>query len=593
MLFGKHFRKYYAKYALFFLVGSAVLIAVDWIQLDIPKLVGGIIDNLRQEVVDVDFIENAIIRIGVLAILITIGRFLWRYTIFGASRRIEYNLRNTMFGHATKLSQSYYSQEKVGGLMTYFINDLEAIRMAFGPGILMLVDGLMLGGFALYRMFNLNVMLTLIATVPMIALTVILVFIRKKISAKFKERQKSFENLSDFTQENFSGITVIKAFVREMKEYMFFQKKNEDLYDKNFQFVKYIVAVNISIGIALNLVILTIITFGSFLVINRSDTGLTAGQLTEYMSYFFSLIWPVMALSQFIQIQSQAKASASRIEKFLDAPIEVKDADDALSFDHLQGSISVKNLTFKYPDGDKPVLEDVSFEIKKGEMVGILGRTGSGKSSLVDLLLRIYNLDENQMFIDGHDIMKLSIKTVRNTIGYVPQDNFLFSDTITNNIGFSYDSPDQDLVKESAKLADVYENVMEFKDQFDTVLGERGVTVSGGQKQRISIARALAKNPEVLILDDSVSAVDTKTEEAIISNLHRVRKGKTTIFIAHRISTVKKMDKIILLDQGKISAIGSHQQLMKTSPLYQDMVRRQTLENLVQGGGIAHEGLQR
>lgn len=593
MLFGKHFRKYYAKYALFFLVGSAVLIAVDWIQLDIPKLVGGIIDNLRQEVVDVDFIENAIIRIGVLAILITIGRFLWRYTIFGASRRIEYNLRNTMFGHATKLSQSYYSQEKVGGLMTYFINDLEAIRMAFGPGILMLVDGLMLGGFALYRMFNLNVMLTLIATVPMIALTVILVFIRKKISAKFKERQKSFENLSDFTQENFSGITVIKAFVREMKEYMFFQKKNEDLYDKNFQFVKYIVAVNISIGIALNLVILTIITFGSFLVINRSATGLTAGQLTEYMSYFFSLIWPVMALSQFIQIQSQAKASASRIEKFLDAPIEVKDADDALSFDHLQGSISVKNLTFKYPDGDKPVLEDVSFEIKKGEMVGILGRTGSGKSSLVDLLLRIYNLDENQMFIDGHDIMKLSIKTVRNTIVYVPQDNFLFSDTITNNIGFSYDSPDQDLVKESAKLADVYENVMEFKDQFDTVLGERGVTVSGGQKQRISIARALAKNPEVLILDDSVSAVDTKTEEAIISNLHRVRKGKTTIFIAHRISTVKKMDKIILLDQGKISAIGSHQQLMKTSPLYQDMVRRQTLENLVQGGGIAHEGLQR
>ena len=591
MLFGKHFRKYYAKYALFFLVGSSVLIAVDWIQLDIPKLVGGIIDNLRQDVVDVDFVENAIIRIGILAVLITIGRFLWRYTIFGASRRIEYNLRNTMFGHATNLSQSYYSQEKVGGLMTYFINDLEAIRMAFGPGILMLVDGLMLGGFALYRMFNLNVMLTLIATVPMIALTVILVFIRKKISSKFKERQKAFENLSDFTQENFSGITVIKAFVREMKEYMFFQKKNEELYDKNFQFVKYIVAVNISIGIALNLVILTIITFGSFLVINRSATGLTAGQLTEYMSYFFSLIWPVMALSQFIQIQSQAKASASRIEKFLDAPIEVKDAEDALSFDHLEGSIKVKNLTFKYPDGDKPVLEDVSFEIKKGEMVGILGRTGSGKSSLVDLLLRIYNLDENQIFVDGHDIMKLSIKTVRNTIGYVPQDNFLFSDTITNNIGFSYETPDQELVKESAKLADVYDNVMEFKDQFDTVLGERGVTVSGGQKQRISIARALAKNPEVLILDDSVSAVDTKTEEAIISNLHRVRKGKTTIFIAHRISTVKKMDKIILLDQGKISAIGSHQQLMKTSPLYQDMVRRQTLENLVQGGGIAHEGL--
>jgi ATP-binding cassette subfamily B protein len=591
MLFGKHFRKYYLKYGLFFLIGAAVLIFVDWIQLDIPKYVGGIIDNLTN-VQDVDYIENAILQIGILAVLITLGRFVWRYTIFGASRRIEYNLRNTMFGHATALSQSYYSQEKVGGLMTYFINDLEAIRMAFGPGILMLVDGLMLGGFSLYRMARLNGMLTLIAAIPMVALTVILVFIRKRISQKFKERQQSFENLSDFTQENFSGITVIKAFVREIKEYMFFQKKNEDLYEKNFGFVKYIVAVNISIGVALNLVILTIITFGSFLVINRTATGLTPGELTEYMSYFFSLIWPVMALSQFIQIQSQAKASATRIEKFLDAPIEVKDELNALSFDHLQGSIKVENLTFKYPDGDKPVLEDVSFEIKKGEMVGILGRTGSGKSSLVDLLLRIYNLDKNQIYLDGHDIMDLSIKTVRNTIGYVPQDNFLFSDTITNNIGFAYENPDIELIKESAKLADVYENVMEFKDEFETMLGERGVTVSGGQKQRISIARALAKDPEVLILDDSVSAVDTKTEEAIISNLHRVRKGKTTIFIAHRISTVKKMDKIILLDQGKISAIGSHKELMMTSPLYQDMVRRQTLENLVQGGDLSHEGLQ-
>ena len=591
MLFGKHFRKYYAKYALFFLLGAAVLIVVDWIQLDIPKLVGQIIDRLSAEVIDVEFVESAIIRIGILALIITFGRFLWRYTIFGASRRIEYHLRNTMFGHATQLSQSFYSKEKVGGLMTYFINDLEAIRMAFGPGILMLVDGLMLGAFALYRMANLNAVLTLIAAIPMIALTVILVFIRKRISLKFKERQKAFENLSDFTQENFSGITVIKAYVREIKEYMLFQKKNEELYDKNFQFVKYIVGVNISISIALNFVILVIITFGSFLVINRSATGLTAGELTEYMSYFFSLIWPVMALSQFIQIQSQAKASASRIEAFLDAEIEVKDLPDAEQVDFLDGNIQVRNLTFQYPDGDSPVLENVSFDIKKGEMVGVLGRTGSGKSSLVDLLLRIYNLHEDQIFIDGKDIMRLSIKSVRNTIGYVPQDNFLFSDTITNNIGFAYEKQDEELIKESAKLADVYDNVMEFKDQFDTILGERGVTVSGGQKQRISIARALAKNPEILILDDSVSAVDTKTEEAIISNLHRVRKGKTTIFIAHRISTVKKMDKIILLDQGKVSAIGSHKELMKTSVLYQDMVRRQTLENLVQGGAPTHEGL--
>ncbi len=590
MLLGKHFRKYYLKYSAYFLVGIAVLIYVDWVQLDIPKFVGGIIDTLKQTTPDEQMIKDSILSIAILALSITLGRFLWRYTIFGASRRIEFQLRNTMFSHATKLSQSFYSQEKVGGLMTHFINDLEAVRMIFGPGVLMLIDGVVFGAFALYRMASLNGQMTLYAAIPMVILTVVMVIIRKRISLMFKKRQEAFEKLSDFTQENFSGITVIKAFVKEIKEYMLFQKKNDDLYDSNIKFVKYIVWVNIGVGIALNIVILMIIFFGSFMVLNMETTGFTAGQLTEYLSYFFALIWPTMALSQFMQIFGQAKASAVRIEKFLDSEIEVQDAADAIHIDDLKGNIQVKNLTFQYPDGDRPVLNNVSFEIKQGEMVGILGRTGSGKSSLVDLLLRIYNLKEDQVFIDGYDIMKLSIESVRNAMGYVPQDNFLFSDTITANIGFSFDEIDQEKIKESAKLADVYDNVMEFKEQFDTILGERGVTVSGGQKQRISIARALAKNPEILILDDSVSAVDTKTEEAIIKNLYRIRKGKTTIFIAHRISTVKKMDKIILLNQGEVSAIGSHAELMKTSPLYKDMVKRQTLENLVQGGAD-HEGL--
>lgn len=590
MLLSKHFRKYYLTYALYFIVGIAVLIVVDWIQLDIPKLVGGIIDNLKSASPDASFIEDSIMEIGILALAITLGRFLWRYTIFGASRRIEFELRNVMFGHATSLSQSFYSQEKVGGLMTYFINDLEAIRMSFGPGILMLIDGLMLGGFALYRMANLNMQLTLYAAIPMVFLTIALVFIRKSISKRFKERQESVEKLSDFTQENFSGITVIKAFVRELKEAMLFKDRNVDLYKKNISFMKYIIAINIALGIALNIVILVIIILGSLLVINHEEAGLTSGQLTEYLGYFFTLIWPTMALSQFINIQSQAKASAERIDKFLDHPLDVSNKKDAIVKDDLNGAIKVKNLTFTYPDGDSPVLHDVSFDIHKGEMVGILGRTGSGKSSLVDLLLRIYNLEPNMIFLDGYDIMDLSIASVRKTMGYVPQDNFLFSDTITHNIGFAFDEPKQEDIIESAKLADVYDNIMEFKDQFDTILGERGVTVSGGQKQRISIARALAKDPEILILDDSVSAVDTKTEEAIIKNLHRIRKGRTTIFIAHRISTVKRMDKIILLDQGRVSAIGSHKELLKTSELYRDMVKRQTLENLVQGGA-AHEGL--
>lgn len=590
MLFGKHFRKYYLKYAPFFLVGVFVLIAVDWLQLEIPQIIGNVIDTLLQDQVDEQMILDGIKSIAILASMIAFGRFLWRYTIFGASRRIEYQLRNVMFRHGTQLSQSFYANEKVGGLMSYFINDLQAIRMAFGPGLLMLVDGFFLGGFAIYRMANLNGRLTIIAAIPMLLLTVVMIFIRKSMSAKFKLRQKSFEELSDFTQENFSGITVIKAFVREAKEYMLFRQRNDNLYNKQMGFVKYMVFVNIMISVALNVVILTIIVYGSLLVIYRESTGLTPGQLTQYLQYFFTLIWPTMALSRFVQIQSQAKASAERIESFLDHEVEIKDSDDVEHVENLKGNIEVKNLTFQYPDGEQPVLKDVSFNIKAGQMVGILGRTGSGKSSLVDLFLRIYNLDENQIFIDGHDIMKLPIHTVRDTIGYVPQDNFLFSETITSNIGFAYEDISGEKIEEAARLSDVYDNIMEFKEKFQTVLGERGVTVSGGQKQRISIARALAKNPEVLVLDDSVSAVDTKTEDAIINNLHRVRKGRTTIFIAHRISTVKKMDKIILLDDGRVAAVGSHKELLETCKLYQDMVKRQQLENLVQGGS-SHEGL--
>jgi ATP-binding cassette, subfamily B, multidrug efflux pump len=590
MLFGKHFFKYYIKYGLYFLTGALILVLVDWLQLEIPRLVGGIVDSLGLDQPNENEIYQSITRIAILAGVITVGRFIWRYTIFGASRKIEYELRNVMFNHATKLPQQYYSDEKVGGLMAYFINDLEALRMAFGPGLLMLVDGVVLGSFAIYRMANLNGRMTLFAGIPMLLLMIVTFLMIKKIQLLFKERQETFEKLSDFTQESFSGITVIKAFVREIKEALFFRKRNLDLYDKNIQFVKFLVIINLGISIAINLVVLLIVIYGGYLVLRTDETGLTTGQLTEYIAYFFMLIWPTMAIAQFLGIHSQAKASGKRIETFLDQEIIVKDHEGVIDIKNLTGSIEVKNLTFQYPDGNEPVLKNVTFKIKKGEMVGILGRTGSGKSSLVDLFLRMYNLDENQIFIDGYDIMKLPMKSVRDLMAYVPQDNFLFSETIMDNIGFAFEKPDPEVVERSAKLADVYSNVIEFKEGFNTILGERGVTVSGGQKQRISIARALAKDPEILILDDSVSAVDTKTEEAIIKNLHEVREGKTTIFIAHRISTVKKMDKIILLEKGEVVAVGDHKTLLKTSPLYASMVKRQELESIVKGGGV-DEGL--
>ncbi|MFA6801794.1 MAG: ABC transporter ATP-binding protein [Acholeplasmataceae bacterium] len=584
MLFKKHFMQFYFKYFIFFMIGISVLILIDYLQLNIPQYIGGIIDSLNLDIPDTNYILNAIKSIALLSLIIMVGRFLWRYTVFGASRRIESDLRNIMFEHATKLSQTFYNQEKVGGLMTYFINDLEAVRQSYGRGILMLVDGLTLGTIALYRMANLNARLTIIAAIPMAILTFLMIIIRKILSKKFKERQEAFEDLSDFTQENFSGIRVIKAFVREAREFMFFQKKNQTFYDKQIKFVKSMVFINIAIGVALNFVILFIIVFGSYLVIDANNIGFTAGDLSEYIAYFMALIWPVMALSQFVAIQGQATASAERIAKFLDSPIDIKDSGELDHVNFVDSSVELKDLSFKYPDGTENVLNHISFKINAGEMVGILGRTGSGKSSLVDLFLRIYNVEKDQLFIGGHDIMKLPLKQIRNTIGYVPQDNFLFSTTIAENIGFSQDEIYIDQVEKAAKLSDVYDNIMDFSEGFKTMLGERGVTVSGGQKQRISIARALAKNPEILILDDSVSAVDTKTEDAIIKNLHEVRKGKTTIFIAHRISTVKKMDKIILLENGEVVAVGNHKTLLKTSPLYADMVKRQQLETLVEGG---------
>ena len=585
MLLSKHFRHYYLKYILSYIIGIGVLVYIDFIQLDIPKNVGIIIDTLRTTQ-NLFVTQNALIEIAILAIIVTVGRFIWRFTIFGASRKIQKDLMDVMFTHATNLSQSYYSQEKVGGLMALYTNDIEAVRQIFGPGILMLVDGIALGGFALVRMFRLNAVITLYAAIPMLFMMIILVFVLKNFQKVSKKRQESFETLSDYTTESFSGLSVIRAYVKELQQAAVFQMKSNDLRIKTIGLVKYLISLQLIISATINIIVLFIVVYGSFEVLRAQN--LTVGELTVYLAYFFSLIWPTMALAGFFAINSQAKASAERMNAYLNTEVTVKDKED-LASKTLIGDIELKGLSFKYPDGDSDVLKNVSFKIKKGQMVGILGRTGSGKSSLVDLFLRTHNVNEGQLFIDGYDVMDLKISDVRALMGYVPQDNFLFSETIENNIAFSFDDETQANIVEAATLSDVHDNITGFKDGYQTMLGERGVTVSGGQKQRLSIARAIAKDPEILILDDSVSAVDTKTEEAIIKNLFKIRKNKTTIFIAHRISTVKHMDLIILLDKGSLVGMGTHEDLLKSSPLYQDMVKRQQLEYMIEEG--KHERL--
>jgi len=578
MLLMRHFKKYYIDYLLSYIIGISVLIFIDYLQLFIPQYVGEIIDVLEGNQ-NLEIVFNLITSIVLIALVVTAGRFIWRYTIFGASRNIQFDLMNKMFRHSTELQQDFYSKQKVGAMMALYTNDLEAVRKIYGPGILLIFDAITLGSFALFRMFSLNSNLTLFVIFPLMFLSFVSYFIIKKMRKRFKIRQKSFEELSDFTQENFSGWSVIKAFVKEISQSSFFRKKSEKLYSKTISYVKINIFFEIIIRLIENIIIMFVIIYGSINVISFSD-GLTPGELAQYLAYFFTLLWPTFALARFFSIQSQAKASAARISEFLDSAVTVKDPENIV-IKNLSGNIELKNLSFKYPDGDKNVLDNVSFKINKGEMVGILGKTGSGKSSLVDLFLRTYNVNEKQLFIDGIDIMELSIKNVRNLMGYVPQDNFLFSETVSYNIAFGLDKNYSDqIVIDSSKLADVHDNIINFKEKYDTVLGERGVTISGGQKQRISIARALAKDPEILILDDSVSSVDTKTEEAIINNLQKIRKNRTTIFIAHRISTVKNMDRIILMDKGKVVAMDKHENLLKSSELYREMVKKQKLEEM-------------
>ncbi len=585
MIFGKNINKYYWKYSLYFLVGIAALVAVDVYQLKIPEIIGKIIDGLRYLTLTETALSDFMIEILIVVGIMFVGRFLWRICIFGNGIRIESDLRERMFAHSEKLSQTYFQQHKTGALMALFTNDLYTIRMAFGAGTLMLVDAGFLGTLAFLKMWKMDHVLTLISSVPLLILALCGRIIGKYMSKKFSLRQKAFANLSDFSQESLSGISVIKAFVKESKELRAFSKINKDNYDRNMEFNKASVLLNVLIGTLIASIMIIIIGYGGYLIYQDQVNGtilFTIGDLTKFIAYFGTLTWPMMAIAQLINLRSQAAASMERIDGLLNQKAEISDLA-SLDVSTICGKITFNHLNFTYPETPTEVLHDITFTIESGEKVGIIGRTGSGKTTLVNLLLRLYNLQPNQILIDDNDIMRLPFKKVREAMAYVPQDNFLFSDTIENNINFNFEELDEKKVSEAAELAALDANVQEFKDGYKTILGERGVTISGGQKQRTSIARALIKDAPILILDDSVSAVDTKTEETILQNLRKIRSGKTTILIAHRISTIKTMDKIALIDEGKLVGFGSHEQLLKTCPLYKKMVNLQKLEDEVGG----------
>jgi len=395
------------------------------------------------------------------------------------------------------------------------------------------------------------------------------------MTKKWDIRQEAFSKLSDFSQESFSGIAVIKAFVKEAKELMAFKKLNVENEEANIDYTRSAVLLRILVTLFVESVICVILGYGGFLVYKGE---FNAGQLIEFIGYFNTIVWPIMAVSELIDMSSRGKASLKRISELLDAEQNVIDREGVKELKDIRGDIEFRNLSFQYPDGEYEALEDISFTIKAGENVGLVGKTGSGKTTLVDLILRTYNVPDGTLFIDGHDVNDVAIRDVRAGCAYVPQDNFLFSDTIENNISFGTDEKSEKAIVAAAALADVDSNIKEFNEGYKTVLGERGVTVSGGQKQRISIARALMKDAPILILDDSVSAVDTKTERTILGNLRETRAGKTTILIAHRISTIEQMDKVIFIEEGKLVAVGTHPELYQNCPAYQKMVDLQKLE---------------
>ena len=585
MIFGKHINRYYLRYGLWLLLGLGALALVDVLQLQVPKYYRMIIDGMTYGTVELDgailpftmdlLLDEICMNMVLVILFLLLGRFLWRICFFGSAVRLEEDLRNRMFDHAKRLSREYYQVNKVGDLMSLFTNDLDTVQECFGWGVMMFVDAILMGALAIWDMWQMDQVLTLLALIPMAFLLASSTIVGKRMSVKWDLRQEAYARLSDFSQESFSGIAVIKAFVKESKELWAFQKLNEENEKTNVDHTKISVLFRVMVTLFVESVICIILGYGGYLVYHKTFTG---GQLMEFIGYFTAVIWPIMAVSELIDMTSRGKASLDRIGELLDAPIHVIDRPDVEELEQVRGKIEFRDLTFRYPDGEFDALKNICFIIEAGENVGLVGKTGAGKTTLVDLILRTYNVPDGTLFIDDRDVNTVSIRSVREGCAYVPQDNFLFSDTIGSNIAFGMTDWDPEEVKTAAKLADVHENISEFQLGYETVLGERGVTVSGGQKQRISIARALMKNAPILILDDSVSAVDTKTETTILQNLRETRAGKTTILIAHRISTIEKMDKILFIDDGILAAVGSHEELYRTNPAYRKMVDLQRLE---------------
>lgn len=568
--------QYIKKHKFRYIAGIITLFVVDFANIFIPKLTGIITDGLTDETIDWNGVLTNLFYILLLGITLAIGRFLWRFFLFGGARSIEKELRNDMFRHLEKMSVEYYNEHKTGDLMTRFTSDLNSVRMAIGMAVISAFDATVMTVMVVAQMMiYVDIKLTLLAIVPMLVILFGELYYGKVIHKRFTERQEAVSDLTDFVQESFSGVRVIKAFVRERSQCRAFYKANEKTMEKNLSIARLQSVVMPLLDVIIGLSALITLVYGGYLALNGN---ITLGRFVAFNQYINMLVWPMLACGEAINMFSQGAASIRRIQEVFNEAPEICDGADSEDVESIQGDITFQNLTFIHRGQSEPTLKNINLHVPKGTTLAIVGKTGNGKSTMVNLLLHLYNVKPGMIFIDGRDINHISLKTLRENIAYVPQDNFLFSDTLKTNIAFGADEEDMEEIKKATRIACIHDSIAAFPDGYETIVGERGVTLSGGQKQRSSIARAIMKNAPILILDDALSAVDTDTEEKLLRNLKANREGKTTILIAHRISTIQNADVIMVLENGEAKEIGNHEALMKQQGIYFDMFEKQQLE---------------
>lgn len=571
---------YLLRYKKTLLIGLIAIVGSNIFTVIQPHFIGKAIDNLKFgiETHTLDSSQLLIYALAIVGLTIVAGvlSFATRQTIIVVSRHIEYDLRNDFLKHIQKLSHSFFQNTPTGDLMAHATNDIGAVRNVVGPGIMYPSDTLVTFVMVITMMLIKDWQLTLLALIPLPLVSFAVFKLGKLINIKFQERQEQFSILTTRAQENLSGIRVVKAYVREDYEIELFKNLSWEYLKKNLVLAKYQAIIWPTMFLLVGISLVISIYFGGLRVI---EAKMTIGTLTAFFAYLIMLIWPMIAFGWVINLLQQGAASMGRLGKIFDTQPEIKDDENTNhSVENIFGTIEFRNVTFKHKNSPQPTLKNINLKIEKGMTVAVVGYTGTGKSTLISLISRMYDVTGGDLLIDGVDIKEIPVEVLRSNIGFVPQETFLFSDTISNNISYGIDGEDESKVIQAAEAAQLMKDVKEFPSQFETLIGERGITLSGGQKQRTSIARAIIRDPKILIMDDALSAVDTYTEEEILKSLKRVMQNRTCIIISHRISTVKDADLIVVLDKGTIVERGTHEELVGFGGIYADLYAKQLLE---------------